>query len=312
MDRRTDDEGRAEAAGAADGAGGRGGPAAAFDVGRVRAALAGTRFAAVQWVAETGSTNADLLARAAQGEPEGIVLGADHQTAGRGRRGRTWVAPPGAAVLVSVLARPPAAAVELVLPAMAVAAAEAVEQTCGVAPGIKWPNDLVVPAPGGPDRKLAGLLAEVAWPPGADVASGWVPPPAGQRVTVVGGMGLNVRAAGRAPELEGLAVACDELGVATPSREDLVTAWLARLDHWYACAVGPGPAEGEAPGPDQLWAAWRARSATLGRRVRVDLGADDLEGEAVDITASGQLVVRTLEGEVRTLAVGDVTHLRPL
>ena len=61
-----------------------------------------------------------------------------------------------------------------------------------------------------------------------------------------------------------------------------------------------------------MWAAWRQRSATLGRRVRVDLGADDLEGEAVDVTPTGQLVVRTLEGEDRTLAVGDVTHLRAL
>ncbi len=56
--------------------------------------------------------------------------------------------------------------------------------------------------------------------------------------------------------------------------------------------------------------AWRRRSATLGRQVRVDLGADDLEGEAVAVTAGGQLVVRTLEGDERTLAVGDVTHLR--
>ncbi|HYI61185.1 MAG TPA: biotin--[acetyl-CoA-carboxylase] ligase [Acidimicrobiales bacterium] len=286
-------------------------PSTSFDVDRVRSALAGTRFGDVRWGAETGSTNADLLALAAQGEPEGIVLGADHQTAGRGRRGRTWTAPPGAAVLVSVLARPPAPAVELVLPAMAVAAAEAVEQVCGVAPGIKWPNDLVVPAAGGgPDRKLAGLLAEVAWPPGADVASGWAPPPAGQRVTVVGGMGLNVRAAGRAPELEGLAVACDELGGGVPSREDLVAAWLGRLDHWYRCAVGVARG-GDDDGPGRLWEAWRARSATLGRRVRIDLGADDVEGQAVDVTPEGRLVVRTLAGEDRTLAVGDVTHLRP-
>lgn len=287
-------------------------PTTDFAVDRARSALAGTRFADLRWVAETGSTNADLLALAAEGEPEGIVLGADHQTAGRGRRGRTWSAPPGAAVLVSVLTRPPASAVELVLPAMAVAAAEAVEEVCGITPGIKWPNDLVIAAPPGtsdPDRKLAGLLAEAAWPPGSDIAAGWSAPGAAQRVTVVGGMGLNVLAAGRAPDLEGLAVACDELvpGRPAPSREDLVTAWLRRLDHWYGGAVGP-----EGTGRDALWAAWRQRSATLGRRVRVDLGADDLEGEAVDVTSQGQLVVRTLEGQERTLAVGDVTHLRPL
>jgi BirA family biotin operon repressor/biotin-[acetyl-CoA-carboxylase] ligase len=127
-------------------------------------------------------------------------------------------------------------------------------------------------------------------------------------VTVVVGMGLNVLAAGRAPELDGIAVACDEAmgeGRPVPTREDLVASWLARFDHWYGCAIDPARSAA-------LWAAWRDRSATLGRRVRVDLGADDVEGEAVDVTAQGQLVVRTGEGTTRTLAVGDVTHLRPV
>ncbi|QYG92440.1 biotin--[acetyl-CoA-carboxylase] ligase [Iamia sp. SCSIO 61187] len=270
-----------------------------FAVPTVREAVAGTRFTDVRWVAETGSTNADLLALAADGGGEGVVLGADHQTAGRGRRGRTWEAPPDAAVLVSVLLRPPAPAVDLVTPAVAVAAAAAVEAVVGVAPGVKWPNDLVV---GG--RKLAGVLAEASWPPGADIASGWAASGEGTRVPVVVGMGLNVLSSGRAPELDGVAIACDELGGRPTTREDLVAAWLVALDRWYGRAVDPA-------GRDELWAEWRRRSATLGQRVRVDLGVDDLEGEAVDITPGGQLVVRTLEGDLRTLAVGDVTHLRP-
>ena len=270
-----------------------------FGLEQVQAAVAGTRFADVRWIAETGSTNADLLALAADGAGEGVVLGADHQTAGRGRRGRTWEAPAATAVLVSVLVRPPAPAVDLVTPAVAVAAAAAVEQVVGVAPGLKWPNDLVVGR-----RKLAGILAEASWPPGADIASGWTASGEGTRVPVVVGMGLNVRAAGRSPELDEVAIACDELGGATPGREELVAAWLGELDRWYARAVAPA-------GRDDLWAEWRRRSATLGQRVRVDLGADDVEGEAVDVTPGGQLVVRTLEGELRTLAVGDVTHLRP-
>lgn len=271
----------------------------AFAVDRVTARTAATRFADVRWVGSTGSTNSDLLALAADGGGEGVVLGADHQSAGRGRRGRTWEAPPEAAVLVSVLVRPPAAAVDLVTPAVAVAAAAAVEEVVGVAPGVKWPNDLVVEG-----RKLAGILAEASWPPGVDIASGWQAPSASVRVPVVVGMGLNVRAEGRAPELAEIAVACDELGGAAPDREDLVGAWLVALDHWYGCAVDPD-------GRAALWAEWRRRSATLGQRVRVDLGADDVEGEAVDVTDGGQLVVRTLEGDLRTLAVGDVTHLRP-
>jgi hypothetical protein len=73
-----------------------------------RAALVGTRFADVRWVAETGSTNADALELARAGEAEGIVLVADHQTAGRGRLGRSWQAPPGGSLLCTILLRPPA------------------------------------------------------------------------------------------------------------------------------------------------------------------------------------------------------------
>lgn len=280
--------------------------AVGFDVSGVRAALVDTRFGEVSWVAQTASTNADLLDLAVDAGAEGVVLGADHQTAGRGRRGRTWSAPPEAAVLVSVLLRPPAPAVELVTPAVAVAAAEAVEATCGAAPGIKWPNDLVVTSDdGGPDRKLAGILAEVVWPPGADVASGWRAPGPAVRVPVVVGMGLNVTAAGRSPDLDPVAIACDEVtsGDRHVGREELVVAWLQRLDRWYGCAVDPARNE-------ELWAAWRSRSATLGRRVRVDLGPDEVVGQAVDVTATGQLVLLTDEGARRALAVGDVTHLR--
>ncbi len=277
----------------------------AFDVEAVRAAVASTRFTDLRWVGETGSTNADLSAVAADGGGEGIVLGADHQTAGRGRRGRTWTAPPGAAVLVSVLLRPPAPVVELATPAVALAAAEAVERVCGRAPGIKWPNDLVVAGQDGSDRKLAGVLAEASWPAGVDIASGWRSPAPSTRVPVVMGLGLNVRAEGRDPDLEGLSVACDELAApgTEVGREALVAAWLLALDGWYERIRDP-------EGRDQMWAAWRERSATLGRQVRVDLGTDDLVGEAVDVTSAGQLVVRTLEGEERVLAVGDVTHLR--
>lgn len=288
------------------------GPPSTFDVERVRAGTAGTRFGAVRWVAETGSTNADVLGLAGDGAGEGLVLGADHQRAGRGRRGRSWSARPGSAVLVSVLLRPRAPAVDLVTPAVAVAAATAVEQLCGRAPGIKWPNDLVVAdADGGPDRKLAGILAEAAWPAGADVASGWSAPRASTRVPVVVGLGLNVRAEGIDEGLGATAVACDQLaerGVA-PDREDLVVAWLVALEHWCAALAQPTAAT-EPAGRDRLWDAWRARSATLGRRVRVDMGADDVTGTAVDVTAGGQLVVRTDEGYERALAVGDVTHLR--
>jgi BirA family transcriptional regulator, biotin operon repressor / biotin---[acetyl-CoA-carboxylase] ligase len=88
-------------------------------------------------------------------------------------------------------------------------------------------------------------------------------------------------------------------------RAELLVAYLRRLDEVYGRMVGEGSTAA-------LLGAWRQRSATLGRRVRVDLGAEEVEGLAVDVTDDGHLVVEADDGERRTLAVGDVVHLRPL
>src|SRR3546814_11930705 len=100
--------------------------------GHARTELAGTRFANVRWVDETGSTNADLMERARQGDAEGAVLVADHQSAGRGRAGRVWTAPPGAGLLMSILLRPPAEVLDSCTMAVAVSAAEAIEEVAGI------------------------------------------------------------------------------------------------------------------------------------------------------------------------------------
>jgi BirA family biotin operon repressor/biotin-[acetyl-CoA-carboxylase] ligase len=273
--------------------------------GRARSILAGSRFADVRWVGETGSTNVDALELARQGAPEGVVLVADHQTAGRGRAGRTWAAPPGSSLLMSVLLRPPAAVMESCTMAVALSAAEAVEAVAGFAPRLKWPNDLVWPGDGSaPDRKLAGILAEADWPAGSTASGGYRPPGDDERVVVVVGIGINVAWPDELPEdLADIAVACNHVTGRAPDREDLLIALLQRLDERYGALVTTGDRS-------QLVDAWKARSATLGRRVRVDLGADDVEGTAVDITEDGHLVVDTLDGTRRTFAVGDVVHLR--
>jgi BirA family biotin operon repressor/biotin-[acetyl-CoA-carboxylase] ligase len=231
------------------------------------------------------------MALARDGGPEGIVVVADHQTAGRGRRGRSWEAPPGAGLLASILLRPPAGIVDACTMAVAVAAAEAVEDVAGFAPRLKWPNDLVWPGDGSAeDRKLAGILAE------ADRTAG----------VVVVGIGINVTwPAQLPPELAEIAVACNHVTGAEADREDLLVALLRRLDSCY----GPLATSGDAA---PLRAAWRARSATLGRQVRVDLGREAVVvGTAVDVTAEGHLVVETPDGERTTVAAGDVVHLRP-
>jgi BirA family biotin operon repressor/biotin-[acetyl-CoA-carboxylase] ligase len=275
-----------------------------------RAALAGNRFGDVRWLAETSSTNADVLALARDGEPEGIVVVADHQTAGRGRLGRRWEAPPGGSLLCTILLRPPAAVAGATTMAVAVSAAEAIAELTGASARLKWPNDLVWPGDGdGGDRKLAGILAEVDWPAASHIAGGWSEPRPTDRLVVAVGIGINVAWGDDVPEeLADVAIALDQLpGIgAVPGRAELLVAMLRRLDEHYARLLA------SPDGDDELRAAWRKRSATLGRRVRVDLGQDDLVGTAVDVTAEGHLVVETLEGERRTVSVGDVVHLRPI
>jgi BirA family biotin operon repressor/biotin-[acetyl-CoA-carboxylase] ligase len=256
-------------------------------------ALAGTRFVDVRWVESTGSTNADLIRLARDGAPEGIVLVADHQTAGRGRQGRSWTAPPGASLLLSILLRPTAATAQTTTMAVAVAAAEAVHELAGFQPRLKWPNDLVWPGDGSsPDRKLAGVLAEADWSgrPGSGE-------PRGGDVAVVVGLGINVSWPDELPpDLADVAIAINHIEDVSVDREQLLIAVLRRLDRWLY-----------APG---LLDRWRELSATLGRRVRILLAAGNLTGTALDIDESGHLVIEMPNGERRTVAVGDVVHLR--
>jgi BirA family biotin operon repressor/biotin-[acetyl-CoA-carboxylase] ligase len=263
--------------------------------GRARSALGagpGQRFADVRWVAETGSTNADAMALAREGAPEGIVLVADHQTAGRGRAGRTWTAPPGAGLLLSILLRPPAAVVDLTTMAVAVAAAAAIESVAGFAPRLKWPNDLVWPGDGSvPDRKLAGILAEADW--SID----------GEAVVVVVGIGINVAWPDDLPaELADIAVAINHVTDVLVDREALLVELLSELGPRYTALLA-----GDRAG---LLDEWRDRSATLGHAVRVEHGDGEVEGTAVDITDDGHLVVETPDGSRRTFTIGDVVHLR--
>lgn len=272
---------------------------------RARESLAGTRFADVRWVVETASTNADVLALARAGEPEGIVCVAEHQTNGRGRLGRVWEAPAGASLLCSILLRPPASVSSSTTMAAAVAMAEGVEQVAGFAPRLKWPNDLVWPGDGSAgDRKLAGILAEADWPPGSHVARGWAETRPDERVVIAVGIGVNVNWPAALPEeLDGIAVAANHVAGHPIDREALLCMFLHGLDRHYGNLVSGG--EG---GP--VREAWRARSATLGRRIRIDLGSAEVEGVAVDITGDGHLVVDCDRGGRRVFAVGDVVHLR--
>jgi BirA family biotin operon repressor/biotin-[acetyl-CoA-carboxylase] ligase len=237
------------------------------------------------------STNRLLLDEARAGAPEGLVVVADHQSAGRGRLGRSWEAAPGSALLVSVLVRPRLAPGRLgrVTLAAGSALAEALADTAAVGALLKWPNDLVVPGPSGP-RKLAGILAEADLGPGAG-------PGPGPGAAVVVGIGVNLAADAYPAELAGLATAGAAEGRPV-AVDDLLDAFLAAFDRRLGRLDA---AVDEA----------RARSATLGTRVRVERGsAPDLVGTALDLDPDGALLVRDDGGVVHTVTAGDVVHLR--
>lgn len=244
------------------------------------------------------STNRYLLEEARAGAPAGVVAVADFQTAGRGRLGRSWEAPAGANLLLSVLLRPVLPADERYLATAAVALA-ALDAT-GALPdaggiGIKWPNDLV--DRGG--RKVAGVLAE------ADLTANG---PAEGAVVV--GIGINVNwpasDADLPPELVGAAVSLQQLSGGPVDREAVLQRLLDSLRSWATDL-------GHADGRQRMAARLATRCTTIGARVRVELPDEVVVGTATGLTASGHLLVDPDEADtgIRTIVAGDVVHLRP-
>lgn len=265
---------------------------------RAKAALSGTRFADFRWVEETGSTNADMVEILRTQDPSEdrrpAVLVADHQTSGRGRRDRSWEAPPGSSILMSIGL--PLAGIEadrwpLVNAAVALAAVDAAPDL-----RVKWPNDLVAPGSGadGADLKVGGILAELH----ADLG--------GMGDCLVVGVGLNVNWTRMPDELADTATSLDILLEGEVDASVIVTDLLVSLDSRWLPRLGRS-----SPSVDELLDAYRSRSATLGRQVRIELeGGSELSGTAVDIDASGALVVETPDGSRSTITVGDVVHVR--
>jgi BirA family biotin operon repressor/biotin-[acetyl-CoA-carboxylase] ligase len=250
----------------------------------------GGLWTSVEVVGSTGSTNTDLAARA-DGLPEGAVLVAEEQTAGRGRLDRSWVAPARSGLFFSVLLKPgPEVPQErwgwLTLLA-GVAAATGLSRAAGVDTALKWPNDLLV-AVDGEERKTGGILAE-------RVGDG-----------VVIGIGLNVTLGEDelpVPGAGSLALAKAQV----TDRDPLLRAVLRSLEQWY----GTWRAAGGDPGASGLQEAYAAGCATLGRHVRAELpGGRELTGTAEAVDADGRLVVRTASGEREAVGAGDVIHLR--
>jgi BirA family transcriptional regulator, biotin operon repressor / biotin---[acetyl-CoA-carboxylase] ligase len=285
-------------------------PSDPLDAGALRSEVGGGLWTSVTVVPSTGSTNADLLAA---GGPEGQVLVAEEQTAGRGRMGRSWVSQPGAALTFSVLLRPDSVPPErrgwLTLLA-GVAVAQSVRAVSDLPATLKWPNDVLLH-----DGKLAGILAEQA----ADGA-------------VVIGMGINVATTADALPtgpggLRGTSIAIEadrEVGRGRPggrsgpvgrgnsagetvARQRLLAEILREMErHYVAFRDNPDP---EATG---LLSEYRTLCVTLGQQVRAELpGGRVVTGEATGVDAVGRLLI-TPPGAAAPVPVsaGDIVHLR--
>lgn len=236
----------------------------------------------VRFYKVTDSTNEVLKRLAGRGAPEGTLVIADWQTAGKGRLGRQWIAPPGSSLLMSILFRPPLAPHQLTRLSMvsSLGVVEGVQAATGLVLHIKWPNDILVR-----DQKVAGILAESSF--------------AGDRVdfTIVG-IGLNVNfdpagIAGIPPTATSLSIA---LGRHVP-RLPLLASILSAIDTRYARLLA-----GESPLAD-----WAARLSTIGQAVQVATPHGIEAGVAEGVNPDGALLLRRDDGSLIQIAAGEVS-----
>jgi BirA family biotin operon repressor/biotin-[acetyl-CoA-carboxylase] ligase len=223
---------------------------------------------------------------AERGAPEGRVVLANAQSAGRGRQGRRWASPAGAGLYVSAVLRPPGHALPLLTIAAGVAVADAIQAATGLAADVKWPNDVYAQR-----RKVAGILAEASSSPHA----------AGVIQHVVVGAGINVMPAAYPPGVAGRATSLEaELG--RPVDRGLLLAE-------YLCSLATRYEELQQGRAGAVVSAWRARAASmLGRRVQWEDAGATRDGVALDSDDTGALVVTTAGGPVRVTA-GEVKWL---
>ena len=233
----------------------------------------------VRAVEETGSTNADLMADGLAGAPDRSVLRADFQSAGRGRLDRTWEAPRGVNLLVSILFRRVPERVHVLTQVVALAARRVAAETCGVEVVLKWPNDLLVGT-----GKVAGILAQAA----PVDSTGRIP-------FVVVGIGCNL---GWAPEGAVSLASAGWSRVVTPA--EFLDAMLPEIDRLLAMD------------DSQMHDEYLSHLATVGSRVRVEMPTgDDVVGRAMSVEPDGRLVVLDDCAVTHRIDTADVVHLRP-
>lgn len=231
----------------------------------------------VNYFSSVESTQDIAFAWLRDGAPHGAVVIADEQTAGRGRRGRGWVTPPGKAIAMSVILRPTVDVLPQITMLGALSAAEMLDGLGVDGVRLKWPNDVQIAG-----RKVCGVLPEAVWE--------------GETLRGVAlGMGINVRVDFSDSPLAATATSIETALGRPVDRVEVAALLLDRLDMW-AAQLGSG----------SLFTAWRSRLATIGQRVTVTRQDETLHGVAEGITPDGALLLRTDDGQVRTVFAGDV------
>lgn len=251
---------------------------------RIEGSLRGRWGRPLRYFEAIGSTNSEALEWADQGAPEGAAVVASHQSAGRGRQGRTWVSAPGATLPLSVVLRPrlPPARLGLLSAAAGVATASAIEEVSGLGCRLKWPNDVTISG-----LKVAGILLESRL---------------GEKGgAVVCGIGVNVGWRELPPELSERATSLALQGRSV-DRSQLLAALLLALEE--ACTRVE-----EKAGAADVIAAAQSLSEVLGGSVEVRLEGAAVRGVARSLTATGALVLETPEG-TRILDSGEIERLR--
>ena len=234
---------------------------------------------------EVDSTNTFAVRLAADGEPEGSIVVAEVQTAGRGRLGRKWVAPPNVNILMSLILRPeiPPQDAPMATLVAGVAVAGALNRHYGLGAGIKWPNDVLVDG-----KKVAGILTEMSAEP--------------ERVRhIVVGIGINVNMPAQAfpRDIRDASTSVMAILGRKVNRAEMLRHILAEFEGCYEAL--------KSTDRRSILERWRGLSCTLGRTVKVSTFAGSMTGTAVDIDEDGRLIVESEDGVRRTVTAGDVS-----
>ena len=232
------------------------------------------------------STNSKAYQLALNGAKEGEVVIAELQEQGRGRLGRDWFSPPFLNLYLSVILRPeiPPHQASLITLMAAVATAEAIQQSSGIQPFIKWPNDILLRG-----RKVAGLLNEIQ----SEM----------DRIHfIILGIGVNLNMDERmfSKEIRSVATSLKEEMGQTISRKSFLQCLLEKLEDWYTIFLKEGA--------ETVLKAWKDKAQIKGRRVKVTSFGETLIGTAVDVDSNGALILETKDGDRKRVVAGDIEY----